>query len=419
MTTQQITTLPIDAIQIGTRHRKHLQNIEQLADSIATVGLLHPVVVKPDGSLVAGERRLAACKHLGWAAVPVRVIESVNDLYTALRAERDENTCREAFAPSEAVALAQKIEPFEREAAENRMVAAGRVGGIAKGLEKFSDPSIGRAKDRTAAAVGMSRPTLSKAEEVVEAAQEQPDIFGDLVEQMDATGKVDRAYRELQNRKREQEAAARLQQFEAAPVDDRYRLICASIEDLDTGNADLDCIITDPPYPREYLPVYADLAKFAAYALKPGGSLLVMCGQSYLPDILTLMTPHIRYHWTVAYLTPGGQAVQLWERKINTFWKPVLWFVNGEYNGAWAGDVSKSAVNDNDKRFHHWGQSESGMADLIERFTLPNEVICDPFCGGGTTGVVALQLGRRFVGADKDAKAIKATQQRLVEVCHG
>jgi ParB-like nuclease domain len=28
--------------------------------------LLHPVVVKPDGKLVAGERRLRAAKLLGW-----------------------------------------------------------------------------------------------------------------------------------------------------------------------------------------------------------------------------------------------------------------------------------------------------------------------------------------------------------------
>jgi DNA modification methylase len=74
-------------------------------------------------------------------------------------------------------------------------------------------------------------------------------------------------------------------------------------------------------------------------------------------------------------------------------------------------------VNDNDKRFHGWGQSESGMEDLIGRVSMPGQVILDPFCGGGTTGVAAVSMNRFFVGADVDAKAIETTARRLKEVC--
>jgi DNA modification methylase len=141
-----------------------------------------------------------------------------------------------------------------------------------------------------------------------------------------------------------------------------------------------------------------------------------MIGQSYLPEILQLVAPHIAYHWTVGYLTPGGQATQLWQKKVNTFWKPVLWFVKGQYAGDWVGDVTKSQVNDNDKNHHHWGQSESGMADLLERFTRPGELICDPFVGGGTTAVVAASLKRKFVGCDIDEQCVQTTLQRVHEV---
>lgn len=164
----------------------------------------------------------------------------------------------------------------------------------------------------------------------------------------------------------------------------------------------IDAIITDPPYPKEYLGVYGELAREAARVLRPGGTLAVMVGQSYLPDVLAAMVQHIRYHWTLAYMTPGGQAVQLWDRKVNTFWKPILWFVNGAYEGDWIGDVARSQVNDNDKSRHEWGQSESGMADLIERLTRPGDHILDPFSGGATTGVVAVRLGRRYTGIDLD-----------------
>ncbi len=181
----------------------------------------------------------------------------------------------------------------------------------------------------------------------------------------------------------------------------------------------IDVILTDPPYEREFLPVYEDLAKLAAHALKPGGSLVVMVGQSYLPDVVELMAPHMRYHWTLCYLTPGGQAVQLWQRNVNTFWKPVLWYVKGEYNGKWLGDVARSNVNDNDKRFHHWGQSESGMADLFDRVANQGDVILDPFLGGGTTGVVAVSLGHEFIGADIDPTIVETARQRIQEARNG
>jgi site-specific DNA-methyltransferase (adenine-specific) len=208
---------------------------------------------------------------------------------------------------------------------------------------------------------------------------------------------------------------------ELSAAADRFRLFVADvgsvIEQIEPGS--IDCIVCDPPYPREFLPVYGDLARTAAQVLKPGGSCLVMAGQSYLPEILAAMTPHLRYHWTVAYLTPGGQSAQLWERRVNTFWKPVLWLIKDSegagHAGDWVSDVARSAPNDNDKRFHHWGQSESGMADLVRRFTRAGDTVFDPFLGGGTTGVAALASNRLFVGSDVNAEAVARSRRRLLD----
>ena len=219
-------------------------------------------------------------------------------------------------------------------------------------------------------------------------------------------------------------AARRREQRETPPADmpahdGRMRLFAAAVADVHehVEPGSVDCIVTDPPYPRAFVAVYGDLARTAARVLRPGGCCLVMAGQSYLPEIIAAMTPHLRYHWTVAYLTPGGQSVQLWERKVNTFWKPVLWFVNDPdaagYPGEWVGDVARSDAND--KRFHHWGQSESGMADLVRRFTRAGETVFDPFLGGGTTGVAALGLNRLFIGSDSDGTAVKQARGRLLE----
>jgi site-specific DNA-methyltransferase (adenine-specific) len=40
-------------------------------------------------------------------------------------------------------------------------------------------------------------------------------------------------------------------------------------------------------------------------------------------------------------------------------------------------------------------------------------LVLDPFCGAGTTGVAALNLGRRFIGIDTDEYAIKQSAQRM------
>jgi 16S rRNA G966 N2-methylase RsmD len=185
----------------------------------------------------------------------------------------------------------------------------------------------------------------------------------------------------------------------------------------DIPDASIDVIITDPPYPRQYLHTYRDLAVLANRVLKPGGSLLAMAGQSYLPEIMQLMAVEgeLSYHWTISYLTPGGQSPQIWQRKVNTFWKPVLWYVKGKYERHWVGDVSKSNTNDNDKRFHFWGQSESGMKDLIERFSRPGETVLDPFLGGGTTGIVCKMYHRRFVGVEIEPEVFALAQQRIAE----
>lgn len=211
-------------------------------------------------------------------------------------------------------------------------------------------------------------------------------------------------------------------------VDLRHGDFREILEDLE---GKVDVIITDPPYPAEYLPLYGirnghevdghsdfmedGLAEIAKRLLKPGGICAVMVGQSYLPEILERMLDNsgLTYHWTLAYLTPGGQAVQLWQRKVNTFWKPILIFTNGEYAGEWLGDVTKSDVNDNDKNHHHWGQSESGMADLVGRLSKPGQLVCDPFLGGGTTAVVCHGLGRKFVGCDIDETAVATSTARF------
>lgn len=78
---EDVQSLPVDEIR-SNRFQPRVEfdeeQLQELAESIREHGVLHPVVVRPveEGyELVVGERRLRACKLLGWESVPAIVRE--------------------------------------------------------------------------------------------------------------------------------------------------------------------------------------------------------------------------------------------------------------------------------------------------------------------------------------------------------
>ena len=172
---------------------------------------------------------------------------------------------------------------------------------------------------------------------------------------------------------------------------------------------DVAAIITDPPYGKEHLHLFGKLGQFAAKVLKPGGSLLTMAGVYHLPKVLELMTPHLNYYWTIAYHMPEADKIP--GRKVWCNWKPILWFVNGKYEGPRVKDVLIAAPSE--KRLHPWQQSEADFGTLIEMFTKPGDLIIDPFYGSGTLGAVAMMRNRNFFGIEIDPKYVEIAENRL------
>jgi len=201
------------------------------------------------------------------------------------------------------------------------------------------------------------------------------------------------------------------QKAETIPASDRYNIFNCDIETF-KPQKQYDFIITDPPYPKEYLKLYETLAIKSKLWLKEGGLLVAMCGQSYFNEIVCMMVKHIEYYWIAAYLTPG-QPTPLRQRQVNTTWKPLIILSNGQYTGKIFGDVFKSDLNEKD--FHKWGQSVSGMQSIISGICLPGQTILDPFCGSGTTGIAAIKHGCLFDGIDIDIEYCKIAKTRISE----
>lgn len=111
-------TVLIDAIKVDKRRRQDFGDIKGLAESIKSHGLLHPPVVDDRLNLVAGERRLRACKLLEWASIEVRPL---GELTAAERSEieLEENLQRKDLTAEERsktlVALAEKAAEIDRQ----------------------------------------------------------------------------------------------------------------------------------------------------------------------------------------------------------------------------------------------------------------------------------------------------------------
>jgi len=72
-----VAKIPIGKIDIGERVRKELGDIEGLARSMDELGLLHPIVISANYQLLAGSRRLAAARLLGWTEIAATIIETI------------------------------------------------------------------------------------------------------------------------------------------------------------------------------------------------------------------------------------------------------------------------------------------------------------------------------------------------------
>jgi N6-adenosine-specific RNA methylase IME4 len=231
----KIEMIPIDDVKAGSRRRIDMGDIRSLADSIAGVGLLHPIVVGEDRRLIVGERRLRAFKLLERDTIPAVVSDSFEDALAALRAESEENICRLDFTPSEAVAMATALEPLERRAAKERQKEHGLTapGKKKNTSENFSEVNDGRASAKVAAAVNMSRPTYEKAKAICEAAKDDPEQFGALKDEMDKTRRVNGVFRKLKKTKDAEAIRKKALAMKGDP------------------NAAYDVIVADPPWHYE------------------------------------------------------------------------------------------------------------------------------------------------------------------------
>jgi ParB family chromosome partitioning protein len=115
--------IAIDQIRLDeeTRIRKDVGNISSLAESIDAVGLINPILIDEEMKLLAGFRRLTACKNLGWKDIEVRIVELNGDRLKMLDVEIAENFFRKDFTPEEILSTENRRKEILEELREKGM----------------------------------------------------------------------------------------------------------------------------------------------------------------------------------------------------------------------------------------------------------------------------------------------------------
>jgi site-specific DNA-methyltransferase (adenine-specific) len=58
------------------------------------------------------------------------------------------------------------------------------------------------------------------------------------------------------------------------------------------------------------------------------------------------------------------------------------------------------------------------MELLIELTTVEKQIVCDPFCGSGTTLTAALRLNRNYIGFEKEESYYNIALDRIKKEMH-
>ena len=137
--------------------------------------------------------------------------------------------------------------------------------------------------------------------------------------------------------------------------------------------------------------------------------------QEQLPEAFKAMKAHgVKYNWMLACSRDGGRNPHLSPRMVKTAWKPILWYVRDRCDGPFHKDLIGLIDASEQKDAEHSPSPQSSIEELITHYSAPTSTVCDPFLSDGAMPVIAIKLGRRFIGCSTDVERSKGVQDSVL-----
>jgi 16S rRNA G966 N2-methylase RsmD len=406
---------------------------ESLKQSIKEQGLHVPVIVNKQGIVLDGHHRFRACKELG---IPLQYhTEEFKDSLEEKQFLIEVNLRRRQLNEFQRVEIGYSLENIEKERAKRRMSLGGQRVGLANKKEEHDNNNVverrvasmdatlepceekGKVAEIIAKKIGVSTTTYERGKKIIEKGTEDQknNLRKDIIGITNVYNQIRRQEQKEDLIRQVQEAAASGSQH-GKEIASRIKLIQGDFQYIDAatiGDKSIDLIFTDPPYHKEWLPMYEPLGKLACRVLKEGGSLVMYAGHYALPQIFDYMKNSGLKYWWEMVVKHNGSSRLLQYQRVYVMWKPLLWFIKG--NSLRVLDSIADVIESQppSKALHGWEQSPIEAEYIISKLTIQDDVVFDPLMGAATTGIAALRLKRRFIGIEKEQETFILAKGRI------
>ncbi|WP_229203861.1 DNA-methyltransferase [Campylobacter anatolicus] len=156
--------------------------------------------------------------------------------------------------------------------------------------------------------------------------------------------------------------------------------------------------------------------------LDKNGSFIIFCSYKFLSHICdALETSDCEVKdvliWQKSNPMPRNierRYVQDMEFAVWAVKKKAKWVFNKPSNKSYLRSIYEAPIVSGTERTEHPTQkSLKVMKEIIQVHTNENDIILDPFMGSGSTGVAALEMGRKFIGVEIKEKYYGIALNRL------
>lgn len=415
-------------IKVNERVRKEFPNIGELADSIKELGLLQPILVSKNNELIAGHRRLLACKQLGLKRIECNKINPSNELQR-LDMELAENVKREDFNPMElSDGLAKRKELYLFEHPETKVGATG--GGVdGKGTKtktdlSESDNSVDRFTLDTAKILNVSEAKVKETLQLQNIKEEDKQKVRD--------NKLNKSQALASYRKEKKIAKLKeaVKEIKAEELNLYHGDCLDEIKKLEDNS--ISCLIIDPPYGIDYQSNFK-LAKHDKISNDKSESLDLLKAslEKIKPKMKTNSHLYIFTTWKV-YEKVKPIVGMLFDVKNCLIWNKNNWSM-GDLEGNYAEKYEMIIFATQGKRSlvgnkrpvnvldferttnsnHPTEKPVELIKELIKNSTVEGELVLDYFAGSGSTLVASKELKRRFIGIESSEEYINVIKDRL------